>query len=231
MKLVVGMLVKNEAHRYLTEVVQSIGTFADELVVIDDSSTDHSMSLIQTYTTLPTYFHRNPCLDFSNEVLYRKMLYQKVLERGPDWLMVLDADEIFRPASRKAFETLMDQQRVDVWGFRLYDMWNDLDYRADCFWKAHDNYFDMLVRVIPDFKPIWREVPQHCGRLPVNIAMLRRSGTDHLRIKHYGWSKLEDRLQKYTRYKLYDPEGKYGNLGQYESILDPFPNLIKWSDG
>lgn len=51
-----------------------------------------------------------------------------------------------------------------------------------------------------------------------------------MKIKHYGWARPEDRIKKYQRNMMYDPEGKYNPREQYESILDPNPNLVKWVD-
>lgn len=230
MKLIVGMLVKNEAGRYLTKVIENINLFADELVVLDDQSTDPSMDLIKSLSSIPTFIHPNYYGHFSNEIVLRKNLYAKILERKPDWFMVIDADEVYSGARREIFDQLMEQSEVDVWGFRLYDLWDEQHYRADALWKAHEYYTPMLARYIKDFKPIWRETPQHCGRLPQNVWSLRNSGTDLMKIKHFGWICRADRLRKYKRYMENDPEGKYGSLEQYKSIVDPCPNLVRWFD-
>lgn len=46
------------------------------------------------------------------------------------------------------------------------------------------------------------------------------------RIQHFGWSRLQDRKQKYDRYRRLDPESVYGIRRQYESILDSYPHLL-----
>ncbi len=58
---------------------------------------------------------------------------------------------------------------------------------------------------------------------------MRRSNST-LRLKHFGWSKVEDRTRKYKRYKELDKDGKYGDTKQYESILDKNPNLNKFNE-
>lgn len=230
MKLIVGMLVKNEADRYLSRVIENINLFADELVVLDDQSTDHSMDLIKSLSLVPTTIHTNYYGHFSNEIVLRKNLYAQIIERKPDWFMVIDADEVYSGACRKAFDQLMNQGEIDVWGFRLYDLWDEHHYRADALWQAQEYYTPMLARNIKDFKAVWRETPQHCGRLPQNVWSLRNSGTDLMKIKHLGWIRVADRLRKYERYMANDPEGKYGSLEQYKSILDPCPFLVRWVD-
>ena len=228
MNLVAGMLVKNESDRYLAQVIDNICLFADELVVVDDRSNDDTVLLIQTRSTIPTFVYPNYLYDFSNEVELRKMLYEKIMERKPDWYTVVDADELFHKASRQVFEELMNQNTVDFWGFRLFDMWDENHYRSDHFWKAHDYYTNLLARNVPGFSPVWNEIPQHCGRFPMNLANLRLQGTEVMKIKHYGWARADDRWQKYKRNKLYDQRPQYDEL--FESILDPHPSLLPWID-
>jgi len=43
-------------------------------------------------------------------------------------------------------------------------------------------------------------------------------------------SKKEDRIKKYLWYMEKDPEGKYGIMAQYQSILDENPNLKLWKE-
>ncbi|MFZ5897688.1 MAG: glycosyl transferase, partial [Bacillota bacterium] len=94
-------------------------------------------------------------------------------------------------------------------------------------WKAHLRYSPFLVRYQPHFPYQWQETPLHCGRFPKNIVLLPTAASD-LRVKHLGWASREDRLNKYRRYMESDPHGRYGDLGQYRSILDQKPRLRKW---
>lgn len=231
MKLVVGMLVKNEADRYIKQVIKRISTFANEIVILDDNSIDNTLEVINQTSTVPVLATSVYNGNFGEgEIFLRKLLYKLVMVRKPDWFMIIDADEVYEGASRQIFDKLMRQDEVDVWGFRLYDMWDENHYRADKLWRAHEFYIPMLVRSIPQFEPVWKETPQHCGRLPANIWELRTKGFDHIKIKHFGWAKPEDRINKFRHYMKYDPDGKCGNLAQYLSILDPEPNLIEWGN-
>jgi hypothetical protein len=51
-----------------------------------------------------------------------------------------------------------------------------------------------------------------------------------LRIKHLGWIRPADKLDKFYRYRKLDPAARYGSAEQYLSILDPRPDLRQWRD-
>jgi hypothetical protein len=155
--------------------------------------------------------------------------WRKTLEAQPDWILVLDADELFEDAIRDHIRSLIDQTEVDAIQFRLYDMWNERQYREDAFWRAHEGYWTLLVRPNPGMLDAWPAQNQHAGRFPASAAGLR-AWTCRIRLKHLGWMTPEERAAKAARYQQLDPEGRFGNRGQYDSILDPNPSLIDWID-
>jgi hypothetical protein len=166
---------------------------------------------------------------FHNEVMLRKQLWNMAIETKPDWILILDADEIFEDRIVQIMPHLLRNPTADVYYCRLYDMWNETQYREDKYWQAHTHYRPFLLRYQADYSYIWQETPQHCGRLPVNLGGLRGIQC-HMRVKHWGWARPADRLEKYYRYKKLDPKARYGIKEQYQSILDPKPNLIGWQE-
>lgn len=164
---------------------------------------------------------------FNNEVDLRKQQWEETVKTEPDWILNLDADEAFEGRFASEIQQLLQQNEVDLYCFRLFDFWNETHYREDHLWRSHLTYRPFLFRYRSDFAYKWRETPQHCGRFPVNVFELPHRLSE-LRLKHFGWSKPEDRLEKYQRYMLLDPEAKYGWIEQYLSILDEKPNLIRW---
>lgn len=227
-KITLAMVIKNEADRYLTDVLNSVKSFIDNAVIIDDGSTDNSESVVKSLlNNIPLIYYKNSISKFSNEVELRKQLWNLTLTTKPDWILCLDADEIFEVRGKNEIIKIVNQPHYDLVGFRLYDFWNDKQYREDKYWNAHFRYWPLLLRYQPFFDYKWKETPQHCGRFPCNIADLPSTICD-LRIKHMGWSKKGDRLKKYERYLSLDIDAKYGIKEQYETILDECPNLIDW---
>lgn len=229
-RITLAMLVRNEADRYLIRVLQHAARYIDAAVILDDASEDNTVEVCrQALQGIPLIIHSNNGPHFHNEIVLRKQLWEMAAGTGPDWILILDADEIFEERAPAVLKELARRPDVYYYSFRLYDMWDESHYREDAYWSAHKWYRPFMVRYIPDFNYTWKETPLHCGRFPVNIDSFKGENSE-LRIKHLGWLKPEDRLKKYFRYKALDPDSRYGVAEQYQSILDPRPNLLPWRD-
>lgn len=227
-KLTLAMLVRNEADRYLEKVLTCAVRYVDKVVILDDASTDQTVEICKRcLSCVPSQIVVNSKAGFHNEVVLRKQLWDLAVETKSDWILILDADEMFEDSIVDVIPHLLKNPQIDVYCFRLYDMWNETQYREDEFWQAHKYYRPFLVRYQPDYLYVWQETPQHCGRLPSNLSSLRGVPCP-VRLMHWGWARTSDRLEKYHRYKKLDPEARYGIKAQYLSILDPKPNLIEW---
>ena len=228
------MIMKNEAGRMLRECLEEIKSYAQtvdlNVVIIDDGSTDNSVHIcheIFDNTKIPLTLIQNQESQFHNEWLLRKQQWDQTIKTNPEWILNIDADQIFEKKMRDEIYDLTNQDSIDVWCFRLYDFWDQNHYRDDSMWSAHHTYRSFLLRYKPDFNYTWKETPQHCGHFPKNIYELPTAKSD-IRLKHFGWANEEDRIVKYNRYLRLDPGAKYGWQLQYESILDTNPNLVEW---
>lgn len=229
-KLTLSIVVKNEGKRILRKVLEEAIQYIDNAVIIDDGSTDNTIEIINdVLKNIPYVLIENKTSKFSNEVTLRKQQWIETIKTNPDWIIFLDADEIFEDKFKYKVKDLMRNTEVDGYMFRLYDFWDEDHYREDSLWNAHNTYRLFMIRYQENYNYLFRETPQHCGRMPYNCNNLAYSISD-LRLKHYGWSRLEDRIEKYNRYMTLDPNGRYGILNQYNSILDHNPNLKKWEE-
>ncbi|MFZ5595901.1 MAG: glycosyltransferase family 2 protein [Bacillota bacterium] len=227
-KITLAMLVRNEAGRFLERVLAHAAGYIDSAVILDDASEDETAKVCRrALKGVPLTLVSNEKPMFENEIVLRKQLWQLATDTGPDWILILDADELFEDKAVREIPLLASNPEVEAYYFRLYDMWSETHYREDRFWQAHLLYRPFMVRHIPGFTCLWRETPQHCGRFPANITDLKGEKSQ-LRIRHLGWMRPEDRLAKYYRYKKMDPGGRYGSMEQYLSILDPKPGLKAW---
>ena len=227
-RITLSMIVRNEAGRYLRRVLEEAKKVISDAVIIDDASSDTTVTVCEeALKGIPLTIVKNPHSLFSNEWLLRKEQWEETVKRNPEWILMLDADEIFEEKFKDEVQKLLADRTVDVWCFRLYDFWDNAHFRDDKWWNAHVRYSPFLVRYDPDKTYHWLQQPQHCGRFPHTINLLPRKISD-LRVKHYGWAKKEDREAKYRRYKELDPEERFGVKEQVDSILDESPRLTAW---
>ncbi|MCR8643035.1 glycosyltransferase family 2 protein [Paenibacillus sp. N1-5-1-14] len=230
-KLCLSMIVHNESKRYLASMLELHRPYIDEAIIIDDASTDQSASIcLDTLSGIPVRLIRNPHSTFHNEVKLRKQLWKETINSDPNWILHMDADEQFESIIPEQIHALLEQTGCDLFSFRLYDMWNKTHYREDEYWRAHLTYRPMLLRYRSSIPYFWREIAQHCGRFPENVFKLPND-ISPIRVQHWGWADQLDRCRKFDRYMRLDPEAKYGWKGQYDSILDSNPHLVKWEEG
>ncbi|MEF9942484.1 MAG: glycosyltransferase [Lachnospiraceae bacterium] len=227
-RITLSMVVRNEEGHYLEPMLKSIAEHIDNAVIIDDASTDGTVAMCQTILAgIPLKIISNSHSMFDNEITLRKKQWEETILMNPDWILNLDADEIPEEAFWKEVQTIIDNPLNERCDFRLYDMWNETQYREDTFWNAHKTSRTFLLRYQPDFQYQWLETPQHCGRFPRNCVVASKA-TSEYRIQHLGWSSHADRERKYNRYQQLDPDAIYGIKEQYDSILDQDPHLISW---
>lgn len=227
-KVTLAMLVKNEENNFLRRMLEHASKYIHNAVILDDGSNDNTVKICkEILNDIPLKIISNKESGFHNEIVVRKKLWESTLETNPDWILCLDADEIFEDKIITNIKKLVNDPHFDYYSFRMYDMWDEENYREDSYWKAHNFFRPLLIRYQPNFNYIWQETPQHCGRFPMNVTNLNGCYCD-VRLKHFGWSTDELRKTKYERYMKLDPDGKYGILDQYLGILEENPRLIKF---
>ncbi|MGR6546401.1 glycosyltransferase [Paenibacillus tundrae] len=229
-KLTAMLQVRNERGRYLEEVLHNLSDFVDEIVIVDDASTDGTPDICRSYPKVVRLEVLEQPL-FAQEWRLRNVLWQAAVSTSPDWLLSVDADELYGTKAKQTVRELINQEHADWVAFRFYDMWGGrTHYREDELWNLHQRHTASLVRYIPEYPYFYPQQNHHVPRLPLSCMVLPGIHTE-LKVQHLGWAgSLEDRVRKYLRYKRIDPDGQWGSLEHYESILDPEPRLVPWKE-
>jgi hypothetical protein len=229
-KLTAMLQVRNEGGRYLPIVLEQLSGFVDEIVIVDDASEDDSVRICRSFPKVVRLVELPHSL-FKEEWKLRTLLWQAAVSAEPDWLLSVDADELYETRAIGAMRRLIDQDTYDWYAFRLHDFWNGYThYRDDEHWNTHLRPTMTLVRYFPGFPYLFPQLDYQVPRLPPTCAALPGLLTD-LRIKHLGWAGgWEEKLRKYHRYKQMDPEGGWHSHAKVASILDLNPILREWKE-
>lgn len=134
-KLTAMMIVHNEADRYLKRCLESLLTFVDNIIIMDDASEDDTPELCLSYPRVKLY--RQPHSVFlTDEAELRRELWQYTLENKPEWILAIDADEFLEESCFKEIPYLLRQSYFKTIRFRLFDCWGNEDFfRVDGLWN------------------------------------------------------------------------------------------------
>ena len=84
------IITKNE-ERNMHDCLKSVAGWADEIVIVDDESTDKTVEISKSYGA--TIYHRK----MDNEGIHRNWAYAQAKN---EWVLSLDADEMVSPELR-----------------------------------------------------------------------------------------------------------------------------------
>lgn len=216
------MPVYNEAGRYLEQVLRHLTRFVDRIVVLDDASTDRSGEICRSVERV-LYYRESERLFDRDEPLLRTRLWQYAAALHPQWILAIDADEMFEERAEVEFRSLLRQHDFDAVDFRLFDFWNDLQYRVDGGWNPWVKQHRMLVKYDSTRPTRWRETGPHCGRFPLEYYKLPYAFQSDFRVKHFGWMTPADRQRKSKFYLDQNPGDRHAR-----SILSKEIRLEDW---
>jgi len=228
LKLVAMMLTYNDEKRYLKRALDDLSQYVDEIVILDGGSTDRTVEICCKYPKAVVHQTEKPMIfGVDDEFLVREELYRLALERNPDWILVIDSDQIMEDRFKSVVRDLIADEKYDWYSFCLCDMWNETQYRVDGAWSpdSRNRAWRHLFRVKPDESPEYMKVKEHCGDAPAYVINAPKdTGLEtNLRIKHYAYATPEGRKEKYEHHI----QGPYA--WHAKTIFDP-PTLKDWSE-
>lgn len=218
-KLIVMLRVKDGMF-FVNEWLQCFEKLADEIVVLDNGSTDGTFETLVAHPKV-TDVMRTEGYDEGRD---KNMLYNRMRQRKPDWCLWVDVDEIFEPGVTRAhLDRLMRRKYANRFAFRRFHFidreyfagsWFRLNYSAGhdrILWReSSTGYFENLILDSPNVK---------------GIKGLKFY--TNLRLKHLGYISKEIVDKKFDIYKTVAPDRE---PGLHEMYLHN-ERRIKWQDG
>lgn len=230
-KLTLMLLVKNEAERYLKPMLDSASSYVDEMVILDDNSTDDTFEICSGYSKV-TRIERVKNASFSeDESVPRITLWEMTKETNPEWILALDADEIMEDRFIRDLPQLLSHPTSNWYSFIFFNFWSSsTHYRTDKLWGPNPGVTSIrMIKYDPNYPYTWRQSRLHCGSVPSNIFQKQTGLKTPYRVKHYGYAgPREDHERKYNFYIERDPDSELCPRSHYDSILDLSPGLAPW---
>jgi hypothetical protein len=227
--LVAMMPVKNEAQRYLKTVLAHLSEYVDQIVILDDASTDETPIICRAFSKVVRFRQLQESLFWKDEATLRKILWEMTVDLEPTWILALDADEIFESGIKADLPSITKQNSYFLVRFPVYHFWGDFHhYRVDGWWKPCSSQIACLFHYQKNSNYHWPDRKLHCGRFPVEACQLPAT-ISKIRLLHLGYACKTEHHTKYERYLTADPEGRYCPLTHYHSIISGPVRLKKWT--
>lgn len=196
-KLVCMLRVKNGI-LFIKKWLDNVIPLIDEIVVVDNGSTDGTYEILIKEKKIVDIVRT----EGFHEGRDRKILLEMALRRNPDWMILLDVDELFEQrVSRQMLNKMMESKIFKCYGFRLYHLIrNEGRFLASipCIIELSSMRRHMFKNSPTLFV---RDVPIHCGIEGIPKPLWISS----IRLFHHANLHKEYRLKVYENYKSIDP--------------------------
>ena len=187
----------------LERVLNHLSKFCDDIVIYDDGSTDNSYEIASKFSKNIIRSVEN---NFKKEIGHKQKLLELALSLKPDWIVWLDADEVFdRDGELHAIRNLCkygESKEIDSFSFQEFNLWkNSSEYRADEEW--HKLWRIRLWRNTGELKFDVKE-GLHLRQYPLGLKTDRRAD---IKVIHYGFASEENVNKKYSNYQSLGQSG------------------------
>ena len=131
MKIVAGIAVKNEEW-IIGKNLESLSQYCDKIIISDDHSTDKTVEICKSFPKVELFIRPEHPWYKREEGKQRIELWKEVIKHNPDYILLLDGDEIPTPSIINFLENI--DTSVDCWRVRMINLWkDDKHYRKDRF--------------------------------------------------------------------------------------------------
>lgn len=213
-KIVACLNCKNE-EQIIGKFLTRLSEIVDEIVVIDDGSTDRTVEIVRQFPSVVDLHVKKPS-NVRRQTRDRNLLLKMARKRNPDWIMIyIDADELPVPALAEYIRFLVNNgQGVENFHFRKLTPWRGVEHHRIDSKKFYTVKSPCLVKNSPALA--WRLKPRRFLRFIPRLPWKHHHGAGYLAgtrgrtmlieslpILHYSHVDFDELTQKVIRYALW----------------------------
>jgi hypothetical protein len=209
---------------------------ADFLVLVNDKSpyawpTETLEKLSKRYKT-PIHVHSNPARSDMNEYRDRQKAFDMCRDEGATWFLSFDSDEVWEDKFNRELAMKLAHPPYPMffgYGMHFYTFWD----REGTMWRADSTFGRMagvrMARILPGYNMKETESGLHMGNVPYN-RVHGCAVPSGIRVKHYGFTRPEERKRKYEFYSEIDTVKNTNEIGfeDYRHLVETNVQLSEW---
>ncbi len=207
-RLTAGIRVKN-GERYAEECLRDLSDYVDEIVILDDGSTDRTVDLCRSFKKVKQVIRWGK--NFFHEGIDRNVVLALVKDTNPDWILLPDIDEVFEERFKSEIHSMMEEEGVGGYGFLFCHFWRSrTHYRVDGKWGRETRSFP-IPRLIRNTPGLVYPVHRPLGTAQIS-GLSGRAVVSDIRVKHYGHLYEDFSREKVRLYASLDPGADYSYM-------------------
>ncbi|MFT5387177.1 MAG: glycosyltransferase involved in cell wall biosynthesis [Candidatus Omnitrophota bacterium] len=199
------VITKNEENN-LDDCLKDAHGWVDEIIIVDDESTDRTREIAQKYT---------------DKIFIRKMKLEGVqrnygvAQAKNEWVMMLDCDERLTPEVKDEISKVVVDPNPEIVAY-----WVPRKNYIGDYWLQHGGYYPAQhIKLYQKQHLCWKEVHYDLVHPGITLAEGQKGGHLKEHIIHFNYRNVEDHIAKTNRHTSMDAMkwhlmGKKMNLGK-----------------
>jgi len=219
---IVAMYRIKNVERWIEKSLEITSEICSKIVILDDGSTDNTVKICKQFSSV-VKIHEQKNLPF-DETRDKNLLLQMAMDCKPDYVLILDGDEIIMPGMKKIlYEDLVYlHPNSDVFEFQVLTMVEQPNkFKINNPTTTYVHKFLFKVNTQKNLEYFSTKFPynMHCSRIPDNFNKSNSVARSRIKILHYGYYNQQLRQEKYNLYTKMDPNAT--DFYNYEHIIHP----------